>query len=564
LSPPEIFVLGIMWTFFAANLILWEQANERLFAFDEIGHFFNSVAVSHIISHPWVLPHFSEYLAEFSAEHAAFFTFQLYPPFVYIITALVYFVWPPSLPLAASSNAIFLLVLEVSTYAMARDLFGKSAGFAAALLVCVYPILVGVSRVYLLEFALAGTVSTTCYLLTKEQALVSRRSALLLATSLLIGLLTLESFPLYVAGPCAFVFFKNYRNKAALKNTFLVTSIVSIGLLYYLIKPGGILAYSLYLALPKQRGLEYIPPITALIRELEIMLVNGMGFPLSLLFILGITLVAVSSRHRLFLIIGMLTPITLLALFEPYIFATEYVAPILPLVAVTSSALFKRRPHHLHMAGVAMLAFLALSQYGSITYNVPALSSFHVTAEPTAPGITEPPSTDDWKIPQIVTDLKHDAAQRHLVRPFIVVLAENVYFEQTLFVYYAYLENFNLAVKDNGYLSERVGINSVCTSDYMVDRSHINLTAKPLSGPDANIAGVSRFVESHLEYFELIETYQLPDESVASLYHRTLSCTNEALTSNQSSLWSSVVRVSSPVMSRSLTMRKTLQVLVSL
>jgi hypothetical protein len=528
LSLREVFVLGCIWVFFASNLVLWEEWNKRLFAYDEVGHFFNSVAVAGIIPHPWVLFDFSQYLSRLASEHAMLFSFQLYPPFVYVVTSLFYFIWPPSLPLAASSNIVFLLVLEVSTYALAKHFYGRIAGVAAAFLVSAYPILVGISRTYLLEFALTATVSISLYLLAREHVLESKRTAFLLALSLAVGMLTKESFLFYVAGPVIYVFVKNSRDRVALKNAMLVILIASTSVVYYVIKPGGILAYLVYQSIPQQRGVAYVPPIAAWSTELEVMF-RGLGTPLLVLFVAGGAVALIYSGYRMFTIIGLLTPIVLLGLFEPYYFDTRFTAPVLPLVAVTSVALFIRRPRRMQIIGVGMVALIVLTQYASLTYNSPVLSGLSVLAEPSNRGITSPPSTDDWMIARIVADMKQDASQRFLAHPYIVVLSSMAYFDQTLFIYYAYMENVNLAVMDNGYLSTPAGINSVCRANYVVDRYHINPGDVRSSGPEANMAGVSRFVESNLDHFESIGTYSLPDGSVASLYYRTLSCSNITL-----------------------------------
>jgi hypothetical protein len=177
------------------------------------------------------------------------------------------------------------------------------------------------------------------------------------------------------------------------------------------------------------------------------------------------------------------------------------------------------------VVGAVILVTLVLSQYASLTYNSPAISGLSLIAEANAVprGIASPPSGDDWMIPRIVDDIKHDAAKRQFSRPSLVVLVDYAYFEQTLFLYYAYQEGLNLVVKDNGYLSELNGINSVCSADYVITRALFNPGELKWKN-EQNIAGVTEFVESNLQLFELIGMYRLPDGSMATLYHRALSC----------------------------------------
>jgi len=514
----DAMVLVIIWVFYASNLVIWVGSNRRMLAYDQVIHFFNSVAIAMAMSSPSVFLKFPQFLAGLSARHAAlaYTSFDIYPPFVYFVTTVVYLFGSPSLPLATLTNVIFLAVLVVSTYGLSRELLGSRAGIVAAFLVPAYPVLVGLMRTYLLDFALTGVVSLALFLLVRTQEFRDRKAVVLLSLSLVVGMLTKQTFALYVSGPLVYVLLRSWGSRVALKNIVLTAIIASIGVLWYVIKPGGLEAWKYwYQIVPQLRG--DVPVPFASLVHLEVMATFGIGIPMFMLFSAGILDIIRVSRNRVFVAIALVTPFLLLGIVQPLYMDPRFTAPILPLVATGSSAVFMnlRWPTRPQLVGVIVVVTFVMAQYASITYDVPMLSGIY-TPKGNMMILTYPPSNQDWKIPEVVHDLRADAVARGMDRASLVVLVSHPFFEQTLFLYYAYLQDASLVVLDNGYLSPDNGMRSVCATDYVVTRDPLELSSKF----EKNIGTVAGFVESNLGNFELIARYELPDKSVASLYHR--------------------------------------------
>jgi hypothetical protein len=489
-----------------------------MLAFDQVIHFFNSVAIATAMSSPSVFLKFPQFLAGLSARHAAlaYTSFDIYPPFMYFVTSVVYLFGSPSLPLSTLTNVIFLAVLVVSTYGLSRELLGSRAGIVAAFLVPAYPVLVGLTRTYLLDFALTAVVSLSLFLLVRTQGFQHRKAVVLFSLSLVAGMLTKQTFALYLSGPLVYLFLRSRRSPVALRNIVLAAIIASIGVLWYVIKPGGLEAWKYwYQIVPQLRG--DVPVPFASLVHLEVMATFGIGIPMLILFGAGILNIIRISRNRTFVAVALVTPFLLLGIVQPLYMDPRFTAPILPLVATASSAVFMnlRRPTRPQLVGVIVVVTYVMAQYASITYDVPMLSGIY-TPKGGMMIPTYPPSNQDWKIPEIVHDLHADAVTRGIDHASLVVLVTHPFFEQTLFLYYAYLQDVSLVVADNGYLSPDNGIRSVCASDYVVTFKPLELSSKFQN----NIAAVTRFVESNLGNFELIARYELPDKSVASLYHR--------------------------------------------
>jgi hypothetical protein len=522
------FALLVIWVFYATNIVFWEMNNKRLIAFDEVGHFFDSVIVARILQSPSLLLNVPQFLAYMTAQYPMFLSLNIYPPFVYAVTSLFYFVMLPSLPLASSTSIIFLLVLILSVYGLANELLGRGIGLFAAFLVCGYPVLVGISRIYYLEFPLAAMVALTLYLLVRTRHFQNRRTVLALSVALIAGMLTKQTFPLYVSGPLAYEVLKSLRNKVAFKNLILCAAISSISVAYYFVlKPGGFGVYfAVYGAVPALRGDLYQP--YSWLRVLETLTNYDMGIPLALLFGAGIFEVIRACHNRGFIVSGLILPVVLLAIVEPfYPYEPRFPAPILPLAAVASAAAFShlnRRNQRQLLALIIVVGFV-LAQYASITYSSPIFAGIYPNAPDPAYGLN-PPSNQDWRISQILHEVQLDAMDRGIRRPSLVVLAEsNYFFDDTLFYYYAYVGRINVTMYYNGYYSPSEGIKSVCTANYVVTRA--NVSPNELQGKLAqNVAEVNAFVQEHIGNFTLIGNYSLPDGSIASLLWRnpTFAC----------------------------------------
>ena len=521
----QIAILAVLWIFHVANLAIWESRNRQLLAFDEVGHFLASCVTARVLEAPWVildLPSFFHGLPN-ALGSWVLFNFSIFPPFVYLVTAILYFFSSPSLPVAALTNAIFLLILLVAVCGIADDMLGYSAGVAAAFLVSAYPLLVGLTRLYFLDFPLTAMVALSLFLLTRTKMFQNRKNVILLSVSLIFGMLTRHTFPLYVLGPILYVMARSFRDRTARNNIVLCIAIASVSVLYYIVKPGGLGVYQWYVDYTRIQGLTFsTPPYIAALVYLKVM-AQGIGYPLFMLFSGGLLLfIKLRNRSRGIMLAGILTPILLLGVVYPVYYDPRFVAPILPVAAVASSSFFKKFNWHSRsqLSAVVIIGLFVMAQFASITYDVPILSGFY-TEGAAAAADAHPPIASDWKIPEILNTIQEDAIVRHDELPIVVALSIDYHFDQTLFEYYAYVGGISVIVPPNyGQFSTIEGIEIISSASYVVTRSDPALW---VGGPVVfvqNLVGVSEYVQSHLASFVFLANYTLPDGSVASLYRR--------------------------------------------
>lgn len=507
--------VSAMWLFYACNLIAWESINKRLLAFDEVNHYFNSIAISYGLSHPWVFLNLSMFAQQFAAAHPPiYFTLQLYPPFPYFITSLLYFVRSPSLPVAATTNAAFMIILLFSTYYLSLEFVrSRICGIVAAFLVGGYPFLTGLSRHYLTDYALTALVSLAILLLVRSRSFQKRGTTIALSTVLIAGMLTRITFPLYVAGPLACVAIRGLRSRKSAYNIFLAVALASISGIWYI--EGGLRTTTQYY-LGGPGPFHYsLGSISTTISSSWNYIHNFFGIAIGValipLFILGFLCFLRSANYRLLLIVGIILPIALLGAIDHYYFDPRFVAPLLSLAAIASSSILSLRRAQF-IAALAIVLLVGV-QFAAITYapaTTWAQSHDNLDVVPLLTGMT-PPSDEDWKIPQMISAVVNDSKANHISNPKLQILVIEAFIDQTLFDYYAYQMGGSLYT-----VNIASGPAGVCESNYVIMRTMgESFVASPMTS--AGIQAV-RFVRSNLVHFTLVGTYPLPDNSTVGIY----------------------------------------------
>jgi 4-amino-4-deoxy-L-arabinose transferase-like glycosyltransferase len=521
-------IVLLIWFFYSVNLVAWELSNQRVVGYDEVCHFGNSVAFWQAYATPWVFLHFWSFLAKLSATQPLCLTIGIYPPLIYAVTGLTYFILPPTLEAAAISNVIFLFILIGSTFKLTEELVGRTAGFVAAFLIGAYPIIVGTTRYYYLDFGVTAIVALTFLLLVKSQRFQNTKIDVLLGFTILAGMLSKDTYPLYVAAPFVYILLKAYPNRRAILNGIGVLAIASMSAAWYL-QPGELaLLYYYNFVVPLIRG--DLSSSLAPLNHLETMVLYGTGFLLFALFCVGLPIILRNPKARVFCSVGLLGGFLVLGFADTRYFDPRFTMPFLPLLAMTSASLFNKTNRHSRARVIALIVVvsLVLGEYASITYNAPMLSGLSWPANSQTMVAVYPPSQDDWKVSEIVRAIGVDASNHQINRPVVVVPVLGAYFDDALFLYYAYVDGVNLTINTNGYLSPADGIRAACTANYVVLRTSSDGSQIIGSVIEQNVALVATWINLHKSNYVALGNYSLPDGSIAHLYRRVtvLDCDN--------------------------------------
>jgi len=193
-SSTYYLIISILVLFHAANNFFWLKINSLPPAWDESGHLLNSLNMMQVLS---------GFFHNFTGEYLQ--TVGNYPPFFYIVSAVVGLLFNNSLISLVMTNIIFLAILLFSVFKIGEILYDRYVGLLAAFLISMYPIIFGTSRVFLIDCSLCAMVSLTIYFLLLTNNFKNRLYSILFGISLGLGMLTRVAFIIYIIGPLIYV-----------------------------------------------------------------------------------------------------------------------------------------------------------------------------------------------------------------------------------------------------------------------------------------------------------------------------------------------------------------------
>ena len=128
----------------------------------------------------------------------------VYPPFVHLVIALLYWLVGPGPSVAAWANLPATFLLFWSVAALARQLAGPAAGRWACALTAAVPFLFWMSRETILEYWLSAWVAAALAALLRTEGFANRRYSMLFGCICGLGLLTKWSFVAFMLPPWAY------------------------------------------------------------------------------------------------------------------------------------------------------------------------------------------------------------------------------------------------------------------------------------------------------------------------------------------------------------------------
>jgi 4-amino-4-deoxy-L-arabinose transferase-like glycosyltransferase len=193
---PALLVLGLSLFYGISNWI-WLSKNVMTRGWDRIGSLVNSLYYHQTLST----------INLQSLFHAAVQD-EFRPPLFGLSMATMYKLFGVSPDVAVMANVVYMLVLLAASYGMGSKLGGRRLGMTSAVLVGLIPLVFAMSRYSYIEFSLAALTALSIWLLLASERFEKRGVSVLLGLSLGLGALTKRTFPVFVLGALAVVFFQ--------------------------------------------------------------------------------------------------------------------------------------------------------------------------------------------------------------------------------------------------------------------------------------------------------------------------------------------------------------------
>ncbi len=372
---------------------LWLAVNSKPPLDDEAIHLISAVKYLDILKHP-----------SLDMVGRLLHVDILYPPLFPFVAALIAAVSGHVNTVAfVMTNAIFLAVTLFCMYFIGLKMKNKWSGILAGSLLMIYPLFFNLSRMFMIEIPLVCMVTLCITLLLYARNFKTRYTCLWAGVIFGLGLLTKQTFPLFIVGPAAFFFiegFSGFKPKEENKIfNFVLFIIIGIGV--------ALPWYATDFQIKYAGALTSISDASLVPYKLSVFSLTSFGYYLAMLvkeqlmeslalfFILALMFFLHHKANVRLFIIWFVVPYVLLSFF-PNKFC-YYTLPYLPAVAfLTIGGLSMIETRFIRILVFAFLFYVGIHQYIIFSYfSLGKLS-------PVAEGITYSPRLDDLMASKLV------------------------------------------------------------------------------------------------------------------------------------------------------------------
>lgn len=370
-------LLAAIILFHLINNLIWLHSDNTYLLNDSHSYFLFSFKVFDSLrqhAFPWLSDIFNDFTA-----------YRWHGVFVQYLTAPFYFLFGVSEDAGAMvNNALFLTVLIFSIYGLGRVLFDERVGLLAAFTVSMYPLVFNQLRIYMLDLPLTAMVALSIFLLLKSEYLSNKKYSCLFAIASGFGLLTKFNFVLFIFGPVCLVFCKILKKEGQrrvgrhIAMVFLLVVLISFA--FYRLKFWEVIdriyRCSWFYAVrfyPGESLLSILGRSLSMGKDFLFWFIqdcvnNSVSFVFFVPFLVGCF---AKNRQKTVLFLWLVPPLLILAFFFHYPNINRYFMPVLPAMALFSSAgIMALKNIRLRRSLAVIAVTLASLQFFAISYKL--------------------------------------------------------------------------------------------------------------------------------------------------------------------------------------------------
>jgi 4-amino-4-deoxy-L-arabinose transferase-like glycosyltransferase len=192
---------AVLWCFLAGATLLWLRLDRQPPNWDDAWYLTNSLVMYDALVEGGVAGYAGRFLTILGVK----------APLLTVLPTPFYILLGRRWHAAYLVNAVAMLLLLGAVYSIGRRYRSPRAGLVAAYITGTMPLLYGLSRWFLVEYALTALVAATIWFLLDWLEHERTGTALLLGVACGLGLLMKVSFPLFVLGPFLYVLTRSQR-----------------------------------------------------------------------------------------------------------------------------------------------------------------------------------------------------------------------------------------------------------------------------------------------------------------------------------------------------------------
>lgn len=552
------FILAIIILFHLTTTFIWLKIDKSYLKLDAWGHYRYSLEAYDFLKG---IPHLKFPLSAVEPQkwHGILVGFS---------TALLYFVFGKAQDAAIMINsAIFLTILVLSTYGIAKRIYSSSAGLLAAFIVTSYPVIFNNLRIYMLDLPLTGMVALSLYFLIASDNFSDRKNSPLFGLSFGLGILVKFNYIAFIIGSLLLTLYLAITQKPSLyKNTirniiYLITVAVFLCAIFYIVKSRDILQRIYQLS---NLGIfkDYKPNffnflswrVSWILNFIETSISEGTSFLFLILFVVGfVFFIKAALKERWKLYLALIVPLFM----QIFLFSIEpacmfrYSMPFLPILAIiTSIGLLGIKNRALKITFLFLLVTFGVLQFFAVSYGISVLPEKikftlirkwpynldlvvfqqNMGVTPFLKDKTSHPSTADWRSTQALNAIINSNVSRERVK---VLLLSNIP-ELIEAMDYQILINRKLIdtmpvtsiTVEKFYEKRFAPLDMICTTaDYIIISNNTDSVWEAFLNSDPvwkeKIEKARTVFHQNIDHFKLIQTLRLPDGSDLFIYKNT-------------------------------------------
>jgi 4-amino-4-deoxy-L-arabinose transferase-like glycosyltransferase len=403
----------------AGATVLWLYLDRLPPTWDDAWYLTNSLAVYDSLSHGGI----GGYLTKLNT------VFGFKAPLIAALPAPFYLVFGRRWHAAFLVNIASMVILFSSVYGIARRWWNTRAALFAVMIVGTMPLLYGLARWYMVEYALTALLAVSIWLLTESEGLERRALVFLFGATCGFGLLLKISFAAFILPPFLYAWIQSRHRVQAL--LLAMPPCLLLALPWYASHLGPTIRNVLeagYGASAANYGTGPIFSLRAIETYLSVVASNGTSIYYLVLAVLLIGWIALRMDGRAFLKDLFQRALLLLWLlpFALFLFGgnkdVRFIAPILPAIALLTGSLLDLavpRTAIGYAAAYLLLAYPNLQMF-SVSFGVPFNSA--------RAGYARQFSRTVWPQDDILTVIAAHSRIRPGERPGLLVGSDRIFF----------------------------------------------------------------------------------------------------------------------------------------
>lgn len=470
------------------------------------------------------------------------------PPLVMLLTTPVYFFNYRNEDLAVMINVLFMVLTFLVIFKLSKEYLEPKAALLSCFILSMYPIIFQLTRTFMVDIGLMSMVVLSIYLLLKCDGFKSLKYSLLLGLSLGLGMLTKQSYPIFIVVPFICIVWKSnvttFINKAktgnpdsiekALLNLFYCLLVAealtlpwygpnlrhTLQLLSYFNSAEFIAKYGLYYTWDIKKFLTYYPII---------MVKYGISVFFAFLFLCSSIFFFRTPKF------GDIKRVFIWLIVFPLIFFTfsvnkdiRFLVPLLPAVAIiTAHGLYLIKNRLIKTIAIGLIVCVGMFQFFVYSFNIPFLQErlpkiivwAKIVVFYPEWGYTKHPQQEEWKVEEVLATIKKDMKENSKGGATVIILSDHRAYNASTLNYYSVKKRLGLLFRSATWTDD--------VTAFMAKENYLYVIYKDVDAADINLELSKRridkayaYLQQHTQEFMIIDKIRVFDGSHIVVYKR--------------------------------------------